>query len=141
MFATGAIAELRLANDTPTFFMDDAEGEQHDWVEGLAERVVWPGAEVPAVCILDTGINRGHALIEPALSTSDMHALNEEGWGVDDHHPQGHGTAMAGLALHGDLTAALADQDERALTHRLESVKVLSPYGFDENEPQSYGVL
>ena len=141
MFATDAIAELRLANDTPTFFIDDVEGEQHDWVEGLAERVVWPGAEVPAVCILDTGINRSHALIEPALSTSDMHALNEEGWGVDDHHPQGHGTAMAGLALHGDLTAALADQDERALTHRLESVKVLSPYGFDENEPQSYGVL
>lgn len=141
MFATDAIAELRLANDTPTFFIDDVEGEQHDWVDGLAERIVWPGTEAPAVCVLDTGVNRGHALIEPALAPDDMHALNEEDWGLDDHDPHGHGTPMAGLALHGDLTAALADQSERPLTHRLESVKVLPPDGFDPNEPQSYGIL
>ena len=48
---------------------------------------------------------------------------------------------MAGMALHGDLTAALGDQSERTLKHRLESVKVLPPDGFDPNEPQSYGVL
>lgn len=141
MFATDAIAELRLANDTPTFYIDDVEGEQHDWVDGLAERVVWPGNEAPAVCILDTGINRGHALIEPALTPDDMHALNEQDWGVDDHHPHGHGTSMAGLALHGDLTASLSDTEERPLLHRLESVKLLPPDGFDPNEPQSYGIL
>lgn len=141
MFATDAIAELRLANDTPTFYIDDVAGEQHAWVEGLAERIVWPGNNAPAVCILDTGINRGHALLEPALSPDDMHALNEEGWGVDDHHPEGHGTSMAGLALHGDLTAALSDNEERPLLHRLESVKLLPPDGFDPNQPQSYGIL
>jgi hypothetical protein len=30
MFATDANAELRLANDTPTFFIDDFQGEQHE---------------------------------------------------------------------------------------------------------------
>lgn len=140
LFATGAIAELRRANDTPVFFTDDVEGEQHEWVDGLAERIVWPGTDAPAVCIFDTGVNRGHALIEPALATSDMHTLDAV-WNTDDHDPSGHGTSMAGMALHGDLTAALADTDERRLVHRLESVKLLPPDGFDETEPQSYGIL
>src|SRR5260370_10595279 len=34
MFATDAIAELRLANDKPVFFTDDVSGEQHEWVDG-----------------------------------------------------------------------------------------------------------
>ena len=34
---------------------------------------------------------------------------------------------MAGLILHGDLTAALSDAAVRTLTHRLESVKFLPP--------------
>ena len=48
---------------------------------------------------------------------------------------------MAGMILHSDLTAALSDQSERRLIHRLESVKVLPPSGFDPNQPRSYGVL
>lgn len=140
MFATDGIAELRLANDTPTFFTDDVRGDQREWVDGLAERIQWPGNEAPAVCVLDTGINRGHALIEPALADDDRHALNGE-WGTDDHHDEGHGTSMAGLALHGDLTVPLSDTEERTLAHRLESVKILPPNGFDTNEPSSYGVL
>ena len=140
LFATEGIAELRLANDTPTFFTDDIRGDQQEWVDGLAERIQWPGNEAPAVCVLDTGINRGHALIEPALSDDDQYSLNDD-WGVDDHHAEGHGTSMAGLALHGDLTAALSDTEERVLAHRLESVKILPPGPFDENEPRSYGIL
>jgi hypothetical protein len=140
MFATDAIAELRLGTDNPVFFTDDVRGEQQEWVDGLAERIIWPGTDAPAVCIFDTGVNRGHSLIEPALSTQDMHALKDE-WDVDDHDAEGHGTAMAGMVLHGDLTAALADTEQRTLSHRVESVKFLPPDGFDANEPNSYGVL
>ncbi len=139
-FATDAIAELRRANDTPIFFTDAVAGDQHAWVEDLAERIMWPGADALAVCMFDTGVNRAHALIEPALATADLFTLNED-WDVDDQDQSGHGTSMAGLILHGDLTAALADQEQRTLTHRLESVKLLPPDGFDPNEPQSYGVL
>lgn len=139
-FATDAIAELRRANDTPIFFTDAVAGDQHAWVDALAERIVWPGGDAPAVCMFDTGVNRGHALIEPALATEDLFTLNED-WDVDDQDPSGHGTSMAGMILHGDLTATLADQGQRTLTHRLESVKFLPPDGFDPNEPQSYGVL
>lgn len=140
LFATGVIAELRRASDSPTFFIDEVRAEQPAWVEDLAERTIWPPSDAPAVCIFDTGVNRGHALIEPALATNDMHALDAE-WQTDDHHPDGHGTAMAGVALHGDLTAALADRSDRQLKHRLESVKFLPPDGFNPSEPHSYGVL
>jgi Subtilase family len=140
IFATDAIAELRIANDSPTFFTDDISGDEHAWVGGLAERVIWPGNDSPAVCVLDTGINRGHALIEPALGVNDSFAIDAD-WGVEDHDPDGHGTATAGLALHGDLTAVLSDTEDRWLLHRLESVKILPPFGFDPTEPQSYGIL
>lgn len=140
LFATGAIAELRRASDNPVFFTGEVAGDQQAWVDGLAERIVWPGNDSPAVCVFDTGVNRGHALIEPALTPSDLHSLEKQ-WGKDDQHPSGHGTAMAGMALHGDLTASLGDRSERTLAHRLESVKFLPPAGFDPNKPQSYGVL
>lgn len=140
LFATGGIAELRRASDNPVFYTDEVSGDQHEWIDDLATRVVWPGANVPAVCVLDTGVNRGHALIEPALAEADLHTLDDD-WGKDDQHESGHGTGMAGLVLHGDLTGALGDTDPRTLRHRLESVKVLPPDGFDANDPRSYGVL
>ena len=140
LFATGAgaIAELRRASDTPVFFTDDVRGDQREWTDDLARRIVWPQADVPAVCIFDTGVNRGHPLLEPALGIGDLHALNKE-WQGDD--TDGHGTAMAGAALYGDLTAALSDTEPRTLGHRLESVKFLPPRGFDPSDPNSYGVL
>ncbi|MCA1530600.1 S8 family serine peptidase [Bradyrhizobium yuanmingense] len=140
LFATGAIAELRRASDNPVFFTDEIAGDQQEWADSLAERITWPGNDAPAVCVFDTGVNRAHVLIEPALAPLDLHSL-EPAWGTDDRDPSGHGTAMAGMALHGDLTAPLSDQSERTQTHRLESVKFLPPTGFDPNKPQSYGVL
>jgi hypothetical protein len=140
LFATGAIAELRRASDSPVFFTDEVAGTQHEWSDDLAERIVWAAENAPAVCIFDTGVNRGHPLIEPALTPADMHTLNDE-WGTDDQDESGHGTTMAGMSLHGDLTAALSDESERTLMHRLESVKILPPDGFDPNDPRNYGVL
>ena len=138
LYATGGISELRRANDSPAFFTEDARGEQPPWVEDLAERIEWPETEAPTVCVIDTGVNRGHALIEPALAPTDMHAI-DPAWGTDDHHREGHGTSMAGLALHGDLTAPLADGAARVLAHRMESVKILPPGGFNPNDLHSYG--
>ena len=138
LYATGAVSELRRANDSPAFFTDESRGDQHAWIESLAERIQWPGIDTPAVCVIDTGVNRGHALIEPALASADMHAINSD-WGVDDHDGGGHGTSMTGLSLHGDLTAALADTEARILAHRVESVKILPPRGFDAAELRNYG--
>ena len=88
LFATSAISELRRASDSPVFFTDDVEGDQHPWVQDLARRIEWPALDAPAVCVIDTGANRGHALLEPALAPADMHAI-DRAWGVDDHHERG----------------------------------------------------
>jgi hypothetical protein len=141
MFSAVGIAELRRGSDTPVFFTEEVRAGQRAWADDLAGRIEWPGNEAPSVCLFDTGVNRAHPLIEPALAEGDLLAL-DDAWGDDDHYEaSGHGTPMAGLALHGDLTAPLGDQEQRALRHRLESVKVLPPRGFDPNDPASYGAL
>ena len=138
LFATFGIAELRRASATPHFFTSDDRETQSEWVQDLAERVTWPASDAVAVCLLDTGVNRAHALLEPALQPQDTLAVNLA-WGTDDH--EGHGTLMSGLLLHGDLTPRLKDQSRYPLSHRLESVKILPPKGFPANEPASYGPI
>lgn len=136
----GGVAELGLVTDNPTVILEELEPLENELVENLAERIVWPPSDANAICILDTGVNRAHPLIEPALSPDDLQAIDTR-WGVDDHNPRGHGTGMAGLSLHGDLTTPLADSSQPQLTHRLESVKILPPHGFPANEPGSYGAI
>jgi Subtilase family len=141
LFASGGIAELRRASDSPAVFTQELKDEVPAFIDDLAERVTWPGGDSPAVCLLDTGVNRAHPLIEPALSIGDLMTI-DSAWGGDDHASgPGHGTGMAGLALFGDLVAPLADQGERYLGHRIESVKILPPNGFPANDPHSYGPI
>jgi hypothetical protein len=141
LFATGGVAELRRASDNPAVFTQDLKGDVPAFIDNLAERIIWPPGDAPAVCLLDTGVNRAHPLIEPALSTDDVMSV-DPAWGYDDHEAgPGHGTGMAGLALHGDLVAPLADQSEPVLRHRVESVKILPPYGFPPNDPHAYGPI
>lgn len=141
LFATGGVAELRRASDNPMVFTQNLKDDVPGFINDLAERVTWPGGDTTAICLLDTGVNRAHPLIEPALSVGDLMSVNPV-WGGDDHQGgPGHGTGMAGLALHGDLVAPLADQAERVLGHRIESVKILPPAGFPQNDPYSYGPI
>ena len=140
LFARLSIVELRRASDSPAFFLDDMDrDEQRASVEQLAERTEWPGADVPVVCLLDTGVNRAHVLIEPTLAETDMTAIRPE-WGVADS-PDGHGTGMAGLALYGDLTTHLVGDGVVSLSHRLESVKILPPDGFERTDERFYGAV
>lgn len=140
-FGQPGLAEIGFATDDPSILVDLSGREQDGLVEDLAARITWPGADVPVVCLLDTGVNRAHPLIEPALAPEDMHAVDEH-WEVDDHYEgSGHGTPMAGLALHGDLTGQLADSSRPRLSHRLESVKFLSPVPRADDDPANYGAI
>ena len=138
LIGTVGIAEVRRASDSPGFFIQDVHGDEHAWIDDYAERVIWPPSDTPTVCVLDTGVNRAHPLLEPAVGEEVVDSVNED-WGADDH--DGHGTGMAGLALHGDLTMPLGDNAIRELNHRAESVKILPPDGFNPNEPNSYGPI
>lgn len=128
------IAEFRRAKETARFFLELENREQTEWVNDLRSRLrVNPDATV-AVCVLDTGANNGHALLQPVLADADCHAV-EPGWGVNDD--EGHGTLMCGVAAFGDLTDALQHSHPLRVDHFLESAKILPPRGV--NDPDLYG--
>ena len=110
--------------------------DQRDWVNDALRRVTPSSSNATAICILDTGITRNHPLIEPHLTENDMYAYNIS-WQNSDHC--GHGTAMAGLALYGDLMDLLTNNNHVRIPYRLESVKMLPSHG--ENPPELYGAI
>ena len=140
MVVLNNIAELRRAKETAEFFDVMPIDEQRAWVDDLLTRTRYPSEEenVPYVCLLDTGVNRGHPLLTPALAAEDLHTV-DPAWGVDDTH--GHGTQMAGLALTGDLTELLTGSDPVELNHRLESAKLLPHDGANEEDSRHHGYL
>lgn len=134
-----AVAELRLAKDTPSLFLEMRTVEQVGWANDLVGRITPPAPMSPAVCILDSGATQAHPLLAPALDPADQHSY-EDAWGVGDStFWNGHGTSMAGVALYGDLEAALSQGEPVTLGHRLETVKILPPTG--PNEPRLYGAI
>lgn len=128
------IAELRRARLTESP-VDLPRESQRALVEDLAGRIDAAEDAAPAVCLLDTG-TYPHSLFEGSLHPSDrLSAVGDAGLDGD-----GHGTAMAGLALFGDLEEHLTSGSRLALVHRLESVKIL-PDEPNANPPETYGAV
>ena len=134
-----SIAELRRAKETAEFFDSMRLDEQREWLDDLLARIRYTdNDEAPHVCLLDTGVNRGHPLLDVALAAADLHTV-EPAWGTDDD--AGHGTQMAGLAFAGNLTDLLSGKDPLEIDHRLESVKLLPRGGATGNDPRHHGYL
>lgn len=132
------VSELRRPPLTAEFFIQQSPSDQRLWADELKARLVLPDDAAPAVCVLDTGVNRGHPLLAELLNERDHDTVSAE-WGKDDHYRNGQGTQMAGLAAYGDLTPLLEGAEPVPLTHWLESVKVLPRFG--QNEPEHYGYI
>jgi hypothetical protein len=138
---TDTVAELRMARDTPGFFMGLDGAEQRLWADDLLDRLVACDAEAPAVCLLDSGTTIAHKLIGPLLDAADQQAY-DAAWSVEDISALvhgGHGTQLSGIALYGDLTDVLAGAGPISVKHRLESVKILPDHG--ANDPDLYGAI
>jgi hypothetical protein len=145
MQETDGVAELRIASDTPAFFLRESNADAADWIEDLLSRVapLNEGAEIQVViCILDSGITHEHPLLRPRIDRADVLTVDPT-WGTVDGGTAsdggGHGTGMAGLALYGDLTECFIGNTSVEIPYRLESVKILPPVG--ANEPNSYGAI
>lgn len=130
------LAELRRAKEVPTEYVTLAPRDQAALIAEALDRIQPPNARAPAVCLLDTGVNQSHPLLEIALNAA--HTLSvDSNWSTADH--DGHGTEMAGLALYGCLTKLFTGSEPVQLLHRLESVKILPPHG--DNDPEHYGAI
>ena len=134
------VAELRRAKDTAEFFDGMTPPEQQQLVdETLARLTVAPEFDAtPRVCLLDSGVNRGHPLLVPFLATADLHTV-DPAWGVDD--TANHGSGLAGLVALGDLSNALASDDPIVVKHRLESVKLTPEQGANDGDAKHHGYL
>ena len=134
------VAELRRAKDTAEFFDGMAVTEQREWQEELLRRMQLsnPDDRTPRVCLLDSGVNRGHPLLAPLIDVGDMHTV-EPAWGTDD--TANHGTGQAGLAAFGDLTDALSSAFPIEVFHRLESVKLTPNDGANEGDAKHHAYL
>jgi len=117
------VAELRRAKETAELFDGMNAEDQQAWEDELLARTTFPAHadDVPRICLLDSGVNRGHPLLSPALTSDDMHTVEPE-WGKDDEC--NHGTGLAGIAIYGDLTNALTTALPIEINHLLESVKL-----------------
>ena len=135
-------AESRKAKESAAIFDDSAPLEQAQWATELRDRTTLPPDDAPAVCVLDTGVTRGHPLLEDLIAPNDATAV-DPAWGPHDDGggpaSMGHGTEMSGLAAYGDLVEILASNAPVHVRHRLESVKILPPTG--ANLPELYGAI
>jgi hypothetical protein len=118
------IAEFRAAKEVASFFIEQENRDQGQWVTDLLDRMQIHNHDEICVLVLDHGVNNGHRLLIPLLADADRHTV-EPAWGVNDD--QGHGTLMAGTAAYGDILAALQGSENLLITHGLESAKILPP--------------
>jgi len=119
------LAELRRARTLHLEWTDLTGDEQHEMLGHIVERLVLPDDSAPLVTLLDTGVNRGHPLLQDILLQNDNLTIFGDGDASDCCPDDGHGTLSAGLAAYGDIREVLNHSSPIQLSHRLEGVKMI----------------
>ncbi len=130
------IAEYRRAKMAAAFLLEKDNKQQAEWIKTILDRLRIDRDSDVAVCILDTGVNHLHPLIEPILAQQDCQSV-DPAWGTHDHDK--HGTLMAGVTGYGNLHDILSHNELILLRHCLESVKILPPTG--TTDPELWGYI
>ncbi|MGK0212154.1 MAG: hypothetical protein ACI9D4_002495 [Polaribacter sp.] len=126
------IAEIRKSEEMNSYWLDLGPQEREEWVNDIITRVTFNNETNNYITIIDSGINNGNPLIAPVLSNNDKLTCDLN-WGVNDSGARGHGTKMAGVAIFGDLKALLESPENKEIYHRLESVKIIPPNGWNDD--------
>lgn len=129
-----SVAEIRRAPEIVSFYTHMFGCEADAWMADVKDRLSIGDSNV-YVCVLDTGVNNSHQLLNDVLDSSHMQSV-EQIWGNDDR--DGHGTQMAGLCEYYDLEPVLLGQETIRINHKLESVKLL-PNSGTANDAEVYG--
>lgn len=72
-------------------------------INQIPQNIQSPREDAARVCILDSGINTNHPLLRAAVGASESYVT-----GQDASDDTGHGTAVAGVALYGDVESCVS---------------------------------
>jgi hypothetical protein len=134
------LTEVRKIHPCSIDLSDLPGTEQHEWIQDALERIIFPDANAPAVCLLDTGVNRDHPLIRGLLAEEDLHTVIPALGSSDHPNPAAaHGTPMAGIAAYDDIRGVMMETGPWIQKHRIESVKLI--HDGDEHDPLNYGAV
>lgn len=89
---------------------------------------VAPDRNAPAVCIIDSGIQENHVLLQPAIDSATSHCFlpKKSPTDVADYvAPAGHGTRVAGAVLYGET---VDKEGSRQLPFWIENARVLDEH-------------
>ena len=129
------LAELRSGRVLTGFLFDEYRNEQQEWVEDLHNRVQFNPNTNSVICVLDSGANNGHPLLEPIIPERNCGSVVGEGLADRD----GHGTRMCGTAIYGDMSSCLASTQKIQIDNQVGSIK-LYPNGLS-NPKEAWGFL
>ena len=129
------LAELRSGRVLTGFLFDEYRNEQQEWVEDLHNRVQFNPNTNSVICVLDSGANNGHPLLEPIIPERNCGSVVGEGLADRD----GHGTRMCGTVIYGDMSSCLASTQKIQIDNQVGSIK-LYPNGLS-NPKEAWGFL
>ncbi len=130
------LTEVRKVRPCSLDLTDLPGPEQSEWIDEALHRIQFPDNSAPAVCLLDTGVNRGHPLLQRLLNEEDVDTILPQFGKSDTGVP--HGTPMAGLAAYDDLRNLMLSTAAWEQLHRLESIKLIHT-GDGDHDPENYG--
>ena len=115
------LAELRMGRALTGFLFNENRSEQQEWVDDLLSRLEINNDTDSVVCVLDSGVNNGHPLLEPIIPEKNCGSVVGEG--IADGN--GHGTRMCGIVIYGDMSSYLANNQKIQIDNQVGSVKLL----------------
>lgn len=118
------IAEIRQVYDYTITYAAESNAQQNVLLEGIKKRIELTGDGALSICVLDTGIERGHPLLEQLIAEKD-NATIDKAWGTKDDW--NHGTPISGLVAYGDLNNALNSTGSIKIPYSVEGVRIVPP--------------
>lgn len=137
LHALSGITEFRLYR-SPSVLLEAAEIEAEEWVQLIQNDVIRAEYPLVRIAVLDTGINPHHRLLADYLPSDRCFSAIASGNVLDQEN---HGTGIASLALYGDLTDVIYNNQRVRITSDLTSVKMLSLNEGERNMPDMYALV